>query len=94
MQYSVPFSSVPWSIGSSGGGGAGGGGHERRFSRDPLLVFSAEGHCEQFWHGQGYPRFEVVHPAFSLPTPASPTLQGALKDGFGKAVMAFGAIAD
>ena len=32
----VKFSSVPWPTGSSGG-------HERSFSRDPLLVFFAEG---------------------------------------------------
>ena len=31
----------------------------------------------------------VVHPAFPLPTTASPTLQGALKDGFGEAVVAY-----
>ena len=31
---------------------------------------------------------DVVHPAFSLPTTASPTLQGAPKDGFGEAVVA------
>ena len=36
--------------------------------------------CEQFWHGQGCPLFDVDHPAFPLPTTASPTLQGALKD--------------
>ena len=29
-----------------------------------------------------------VHPAFSLPTTASPTFRGALKDGFGDAVVA------
>ena len=34
---------------------------------------------EQFWH--------VVHPAFPLLTAALPTLQGALKDCFGDAVM-------
>ena len=34
----------------------------------------------------GCPLFHVVHPAF-LPTTASPTLHGALKDGFGEAVM-------
>ena len=28
-----------------------------------------------------------VHPAFSLPTTASPTFRGALKDGFGEAVV-------
>ena len=43
-----------------------------------------------FWHGQGCPLFDVVHPAFPLPTTALPTLQGALKDGFGEAVMACG----
>ena len=46
------FSSVPWPIGSSGG-------HEGWFSRDPLPVFSAEGPCEQFWHGQGCPLFDL-----------------------------------
>ena len=65
-----------------------GGGHDRRLSRDPLPVFSARGHCKQFWHGQGYPLFDVVHPAFPLPTTELPTLQGALKDGVGQAVKA------
>ena len=60
-----------------------GRGHEGRFSRDPLPVFSAGGPCEQLWHGQGCPLFDVVYPAFPLPTTASPTLQGALEDGFG-----------
>ena len=32
--------------------------------------------------------FDVVHPAFPLPTTASPTLQDALKYGFGEAVVA------
>ena len=31
--------------------------------------------------------FDVVHPAFPVPTTASPTLQGVLKDGFGEAVV-------
>ena len=53
-----------------------------------LLVFSAGGPCEQFWHGQGCPLFDVVHPAFSLSTTASPPLQGALKDGFAEDVVA------
>ena len=78
---SVHFSSVPWLIGSLGG-------HEGPFSRDPLPVLSAGGHCEQFWYGQGCPLFDVVHPAFSLPTTALPILHGALIDGFGEAVMA------
>ena len=74
------MSSVPLPIGSSGG-------HEGRFSRGPLPVFSVGDGCEQFWHGQGCPLFGVVHPAFPLPTTASPTLQGVLKDGFGEAVV-------
>ena len=37
---------------------------------------------------QGCPLLDVFHPAFPLPTTASPTLQGALKDGFGEAVVA------
>ena len=64
-------------------------GHEGRFSGDPLPVFSAGGHCEQFWHGQGCPFFDVVHPAFSVPTKASPALQGALKDGFRETDVAY-----
>ena len=49
---------------------------------------TAGGHCEQFWHRQRCPLFDVFHPAFPLPTTALPTLQDALKDGFGEAVMA------
>ena len=51
------------------------GGHEGRFSRDHLTVFSAGGPCEQLWHGQVCPLFDVVLSAFPLPTTASPTLQ-------------------
>ena len=58
-----------------------------RFTRDPLPAVSAGGHREQFWHGHGRPLFTVVHPAFPVPTTASPSLQGALKDGFGEAVV-------
>ena len=49
--------------------------------------FSAGGPYEQCWYGQECPFFDV-HPAFPLPTTASPTLQGALKDGVGEAVVA------
>ena len=59
-------------------------GHDRRFSRDPFPVFSTGGPCEQFWHGQGCLIFDIVHPAFPLPT----TRQCALKDGFLEAVEA------
>ena len=59
-----------------------------RFSRDPLPVFPAGDPCEQFWHGQIYPLFDVVHPAFPLPTTASASLLGALKDGSGEDVVA------
>ena len=69
-------------------GGGGGEGQEGRFCRDPLPVFSAGGLCEQFRHGQGCPLFDVVHPVFPLPTTASQTLQDALQDGFGEAVVA------
>ena len=37
--------------------------------------------------GSGTDR-DVVHPAVPLPTTASPTFRGALKDGFGEAVVA------
>ena len=65
------------------------GGLEGRFRRDPLSVCSAGSHREQFWHGQGCPLFDVVHPAFPFPTTASPTFQSALKDDFGEAVLAY-----
>ena len=50
--------------------------------------FSAGGHFEQLWHGHKCPRFDVLHPAFALPTKAWPTVQGALKESFGEAVLA------
>ena len=50
--------------------------------------FLAGGPCEQLCHRHGCPLFDVVHPAFPLPTTASPTLQGALKNGFKEAVVA------
>ena len=77
---SVQFSSVPLLVVSSGS-------HERRFSRDLFPVFPRGGVCEQFWHGQRCPLFDVAHPAFLLPTTASPSIQGALKDGLGEAVV-------
>ena len=40
------------------------GGQEGQFSRDPLPVILAGGPCEQFWHVQGCPLFDVVHSAF------------------------------
>ena len=88
LLFQVQFSSVQSldRLGHPEGGVE--GGHEGRFSRDPFPVFSSGGHCERFWHGQGCPLFDVVHPAFSLPTTASPTFQGALKDGFGEAFVA------
>ena len=64
------------------------GEHKGQFSRDPLPVFSAGGPCEQLWHRQGCPLFDVVHPTFPLPTAASPVLRGALKDGFREAIVA------
>ena len=64
------------------------GKHKGRFSRYPPPVLSAEGPCEQFRHGKGCPLSNNFHPAFSLPTTASPTVQGAPRDGFGEAVVA------
>ena len=63
------------------------GRRDGRFSRDPLPVFSARGHLEQFWNGQGRPLFDVVHTAFPLPATASPTPKRVLKDGVGDAVV-------
>ena len=57
------ISLVSWLIGSSGG----------QFSRDLFLVFCARGPCEQIWHGQGCPLFDVVHSALPLPAMMSPT---------------------
>ena len=37
---------------------------------------------------QRCPLFDIIHLAFPLRTTASPTLQGALKDGFREAVVA------
>ena len=50
--------------------------------------FFAGGPCEQFWHGQRYPLFGVVHPAFSLPTTMLSILRGALKNGSEEAIVA------
>ena len=63
------------------------GGRHRRFSRNSLPVFSAG----VLVSGSGMGKdvlFYVDHLAFPLPTTASPTLQGALKDGLGEAVVA------
>ena len=60
---SVQFSSVPSSVGSSEDMTD----MNDEFIRDSLPVFSAGGPCEQFWHGQGCPLFDVVHPAICLP---------------------------
>ena len=57
----VQFISVPQAIGSLGR-------HEEWFSRDPVPVFCVRGHCEQFWHRQGHPLFDVVHPSVPLPS--------------------------
>ena len=71
-----------WVVGRGGVGGL------ADDSVDHLPVFSAGGRCEQCWHGQGCSLFDVAQPAFPLPTTASPSLQDAVKDDFGKAVVA------
>ena len=63
-------------------------GYEGRFNRDPLPVFSAGSPCEQLQHEHGCPLFDVDHNTLPLPTTASPTLQGAPKDGLGEIVVA------
>ena len=64
------------------------GGREGRFSRDFLPVFFfAAGPCEQVRRGQECSFFDVVHSAFPLLTMASSTIQGAVKDGFGEAII-------
>ena len=50
--------------------------------------FLQEALVSSFWHGKGCPLVDVVHPVFPLPTTASPTLQGALMDGFGEDIVA------
>ena len=58
-----------------------------RISRDP--VFSAEGHRSSAGVGmQVRLLVDDVDSAFPLPTTASPTLQGALQNGFEEAVVA------
>ena len=56
-------------------------------SAEIIFQYFLQEPCEQFWHEQGNPLFDVVHPAFSLPTTVSPSPQGALKDGFGEDVV-------
>ena len=53
-----------------------------------FFFFFSGSPCDQFWHEQGCPVFDVVHAEFSLRTTASPTLQSALKNDFGEAVVA------
>ena len=80
--HPIQFSSVLRPTESSGR-------HDRWFSSDPLPVFPTGGRCEQFWQEHGCPCIlGVVYPAFPLPTAASPSLQGTLKDDFREAAVA------
>ena len=66
----------------------GGGGSGRRLRRYPFQVFSAGGHREQFWHGQGSLPFDVVHPKFLLLSTMAPLdLKGTLRNDVGEAVV-------
>ena len=49
--------------------------------------FFAGGPCEQIWHIQRCPLFDV-YPAFALLTTASTILLGTLKDGYGEVFVA------
>ena len=84
---SVHFSPLTdWFVGEGGGGAWWMIQDEGWFRRDPFPVFSAGGPCEQFWHKQGCPLSDVVHLTLTM---ASLTVQGALKDCFAKAVIAW-----
>ena len=67
-----------------------GGGKDRcrrgNIKDDSAGILSQPSLQEAFVSSSGMGR--DVHSAFSLPTTASPTLQGALKDGFGESVVA------
>ena len=53
------------------------------------ILFQAFLHCEQFRHGQGYPRFDVVHPALIPLRPwRRPPSKGAMKHSFQEVVVA------
>ena len=68
-----------------------GGGDMRDGSAEVLIQsFLQEALVSSSGTGRAYgcPLFDVVHLAFPLPTLVSPTLRGALKDGFGKASVA------
>ena len=53
-----------------------------------MQSFLQEALCQQFWHEQGCPLFDVVHPAFPLPTTVWPTRRAALGNGLREAVVA------
>ena len=80
---SVQFSPLTdWVVGGGGGG-------MRDDSAELLFQsFLQEALVSSFWHGQRCPLFDVVPQAFALPTTASPTLQGALKDDIAESSMA------
>ena len=82
FSWCVLFSSVPWPIGSSAGtwGTIQQRSSSSLFCRRPLWAVLA-------W--AGIRTFDVVYPAFPLPTTASSTVQGAPKDGFGEAVVLY-----
>ena len=63
------------------------GEHEGPFKRDRLPVFSADGHRDQFRHGQGCALFDVVSPALPVQIAVPPVPPNALKDGFGSCVV-------
>ena len=76
MLHSVQFHWPIWSL----------GGHERIQQRSSSGLLCMRPFCAVLaWAKMSF--FDVVHQAFPLPTTASPTLQGALKYGFGEAVL-------
>ena len=72
----VQFSSVPSLIGSLGGGG----GLKDNSAEILFKSFLQETLVSSSGKGKEVSLFDVIHPAFPLPTTALPTLQGFLKD--------------
>ena len=63
-------------------------GDMREVQQKPSSSFLQEAIVSSYGTGRDLSLFDVVHPAVPLSTTALPILQGALKDGFGEAVVA------
>ena len=61
--------------------------HQGPVEISPLTDWVIGGTGGMIQRRQGCPLLDIVHQAFLLSTVVVPTLQGALKDGFGEAVV-------